>query len=270
MKTRLFKLFALTTSILLMTTSCEGQNRNKSMDNTIASLTPQEEVGKLPEDSESYSAKPGKQITATIDESGLNKKQSVNVGDGERNYYKYDKAALGTVTVTLSDIPESLDDIKNIKLPRGISDIHNTPYLCPALFVCALNQAFVDKEECKAMLNYIGKRGHDINTGVVDAYPSDWSQLYQYKSLPSILSYFEGATKQNKWTPSKPITMKMQLTQYSYTADEFVIRLLIKSAAKASPQYIEIWMEDTDDDGNYDFFYPVNYINLAHSLGVYK
>ena len=119
------------------------------------------------------------------------------------------------------------------------------------------------------MLNYIGKRGHDIHTGVVDAYPSDWSQLFQYKSLPSILSYFEGATKQNGWQPSKPLTIKMQLTKYSYTADDFVVRLQIKSSAKASPQFIEIWMEDTDNDGKYDYYYPTNYLNLAHSLGVY-
>ena len=119
------------------------------------------------------------------------------------------------------------------------------------------------------MLNYIGKQGHDINTGIVDAYPSDWSQLFQYKSLPSILSFFEGATKQNGWQPSKPITMKMELTQYSYTADDFVVRLRIKSGAKASPQFIEIWMEDTDNDGKYDYYYPINYLNLAHSLGVY-
>lgn len=269
MKTRRLTSFIIAASITLTMASCEQQNKSGNIDNSFPSIPMQEDTEGLTDEPDEETGIPGKRITVKIDESKLSKKNTVNVGDGERNYYKYDKAALGTVTVTLSDIPESLDDIKNLVLPRGMKDIHDTPYLAPALFVCALNQAFNNKEECKAMLNYIGRRGHDIETGVVDAYPSDWSQLFQYKALPSILSYFEGATKQNKWTPSKPITMKMQLTQYSYTADEFVIRLLIKSAAKASPQYIEIWMEDTDDDGNYDFCYPTNYINLAHSLGVY-
>ncbi len=270
MKTRLFTFLAFATALAIVTASCNQQQEKGSLNTSIASIIPQEEESEESVSEEGNTAdSPAKKITVKIDDSKLSKKNTVNVGDGERNYYKYDNASLGTVTVTLSDIPETLDDIKNMTLPRGTADIHNTPYLGPALMVCALNQAFRDKEECKSMLNYVAKRGHDINTGVVDAYPSDWSQLYQYKSIPSILSYFEGATKQNNWTPSKPITMKMQLTQYSYTADEFVIRLLVKSAAKASPQYVEIWMDDTDNDGKYDYFYPINYINLAHSLGQY-
>lgn len=268
MKTRLFTLLALTAALAISTTSCNQQKKG-SVNTSIASIIPQEEAEEAVSEDENIADSPAKKITVRIDDSKLSKKNTVNVGDGERNYYKYDNAALGTVTVTLSDIPETLEDIKNMTLPRGTADIHNTPYLGPALMVCALNQAFRDKEECKEMLNYVAKRGHDINTGVVDAYPSDWSQLYQYKSIPSILSYFEGATKQNNWTPKKPLTMKMQLTQYSYTADEFVIRLLVKSAAKASPQYVEVWMDDTDNDGKYDYFYPINYINLAHSLGQY-
>lgn len=260
-------MMVLTGGFLLLAASCESPKQKNSMDNGFANLEEMtsDDAGKYEADAMTS----GKQIRVSIDDSGLDSSQSVNVGDGERNYYKYDRAALGTVSVTLSDIPESLADLKNLQLPNGMKDIHDVPYLCPALMVCALNQAFTDKDECREMLNYIGKRGHDIKTGVVDAYPSDWSQLYQYKSLPSILSYFEGATKQNNWTPSKPVTMKMQLTQYSYTVDDFVVRLQIKSAAKSSPQFIEIWMEDTDNDGNYDYYYPINYINLAHSLGVY-
>lgn len=266
MRTKQITLLTLIFIAWLQMTGCEQQNKKSTMDNGFASLQKQESTI---DDNDADCSQQNKKITATIDVSGLTTDNSVNVGDGERDYYRYDKAALGTVIVTLSDIPETLDDIKNMDLPAGTDDIHDTPYLCPALFVCALNQAFNDKEECKSMLNYIGKRGHDIHTGVVDAYPSDWSQLFQYKSLPSILSYFEGATKPNGWKPTKPLTIKMQLTKYSYTADDFVVRLQIKSSAKASPQFIEIWMEDTDNDGKYDYYYPINYLNLAHSLGVY-
>ena len=34
-------------------------------------------------------------------------------------------------------------------------------------------------------------------------------------------------------------------------------------------QLMKIGLEDTDNDGKYDYYYPINYINLAHSLGVY-
>lgn len=270
MKTKALTLLFIAGLLTLTSAGCDQQdNKCGKTASSVASIQQMEENDEPATENESEAAEPAKKIKVSIDDSGLSNNHSVNVGDGERNYYKYDKAALGTVSVTLSDLPETLADIQNMTLPKGMNDIHDTPYLCPALLVCALRQAFIDKDECKAMLNYIGRKGHDVNTGIVDGYPSDWSQLFQYRAIPSILSYFEGATKQNSWTPSKPITMKMQLTQYSYTADQFVVRLLIKSAAKSSPQYIEMWMEDTDDDGNYDFFYPVNYINLAHSLGEY-
>ena len=270
MNTRPFATLILAVCSLLFMVSCEQQNKTNTMDNGFASMEQQAENGEIAEDSGNSDIQSGKKIIANIDDSDLDNSNSVSVGDGEHDYYKYDHAAIGTVVVTLSDIPQTLAEIKNMELPAGTDDIHDTPYLGPALLVCALNQAFNNMEECRAMLNYIGKKGHDIRTGVVDAYPSDWSQLYQYSSIPSILSYFEGATKQNNWTPSKPITMRLKFTQYSYTADEYVVRLQIKSAAKASPQFIEIWMEDTDGDGKYDYFYPTNYINLAHSLGVYK
>lgn len=209
-------------------------------------------------------------ITIDFDDSGLSKDNVVYVGDGEFDYYKYDKAALGTVTVTLSALPKSLADIKNMKMPKGITDIHDIPYFAPALLVASLIERDADKEEAKSMINFVARNAFDSNQGAADAYASEWNQINQYTDLSAVASYFEGATKENNYTPSSPITLKMQITDYSYTADKDYIRLQIKSSAKSSPQFVSIKMEDKDGDGNYDFFYPTEFMTLAHSLGVYK
>ena len=209
-------------------------------------------------------------ITMDFDDSGLSNDNVVYVGDGEFDYYKYDQAALGNVKVTLSDLPKSVSDIKKMKLPTGMSDIHDIPYFGPALLVAALLERDADKEESKRMINYVARSAFDSNQGAADAYASDWSQINQYSDLSAVATYFEGANKGNDYTPSSPITMNMELTNYSYTADKDYIRLQIKSSQKSSPQFIMIKMEDKDGDGNYDFFYPTEFMTLAHSLGVYK
>ena len=57
-----------------------------------------------------------RQITVGIDDSGLTK-TTVMVGDGEFDYYKYDNAAVGTVKVTLSGLPASVEELKQLQLP---------------------------------------------------------------------------------------------------------------------------------------------------------
>ena len=209
-------------------------------------------------------------INVKIDESGLSK-TTVMVGDGEFDYYRYDDAAVGTVKVTLSALPQTLDELKQLRLPKGMSDLHDTPYLAPALMVAAVNQFFVDRDECKRMINYIGKKYKDISVGAADCYASDWNQLAQYneKYMQAVRSYFKGATQANGYMPGGPFVMEMELNKYSYTADKNCIQLWIKSNIKSSKQEFRVWMLDQDGDGRYDYFYPTTFMTLAHGLGEY-
>jgi len=248
---------------MLVAVGCNNSGNNPTTFSGVGDNTENSE--NLTSDAASANA-----IAIDFDDSGLSKDNVVYVGDGEFDYYKYDKAALGTVTVTLSAMPKSLADIKNMKMPKGVTDIHDIPYFAPALLVAALIERDADKEEAKNMINFVARNAFDSSQGAADAYASDWNQINQYTDLSAVASYFEGATKENNYTPSTPITLKMQITDYSYTADKDYIRLQIKSSAKSSPQFVSIKMEDKDGDGNYDFFYPTEFMTLAHSLGVYK
>ena len=248
---------------MLVAVGCNNSGNNLTTFSVVGDNTENSE--NLTSDAASANA-----IAIDFDDSGLSKDNVVYVGDGEFDYYKYDKAALGTVTVTLSAMPKSLADIKNMKMPKGVTDIHDIPYFAPALLVAALIERDADKEEAKNMINFVARNAFDSSQGAADAYASDWNQINQYTDLSAVASYFEGATKENNYTPSTPITLKMQITDYSYTADKDYIRLQIKSSAKSSPQFVSIKMEDKDGDGNYDFFYPTEFMTLAHSLGVYK
>ncbi|MBR6964151.1 MAG: hypothetical protein IKH86_11080 [Prevotella sp.] len=211
-----------------------------------------------------------RQIIVGIDDSGLTK-TTVMVGDGEFDYYKYDNAAVGTVKVTLSGLPASVEELKQLQLPKGMADLHATPYLAPVLLVAALNQFFVDKDESKRMVNFIAKKYKDTGVGAADYYASEWAQLSQYNEryMQAVRSYFAGATAANGFTPSQPVTMTMELNKYSYTADKNCIQLWIKSSLKASKQELKIWMLDQDGDGRYDYFYPTGFMTLAHGLGEY-
>ena len=260
-----FGLLILCTSLVL--TGCENKDKKVT---TFSGVDNNSAVGNDEDVSEGGNSKANDAISINFDDSGLSNDNVVYVGDGEFDYYKYDKAALGNISVTLSDLPKSVKDLQTMKLPKGMTDIHDIPYFGPALMVAALLERDNDKEEAKRMLNYIARSAFDSSQGAADAYASDWSQINQYSDLSAVATYFEGATKANDYTPSSPITMKIDLTNYSYTADKDYIRLQIKSSQKSSPQFVTIKMEDKDGDGNYDFFYPTEFMSLAHSLGVYK
>ena len=108
-------------------------------------------------------------------------------------------------TFTFDDLPADLDKMRS--MPEAVLD---DPYKTAALTVCALNVYANDRENGKAMLNYLrGPRplsAHDIsflNDRFMDG------QNY----IPR--SYFEGATPQNDYTPSRPYKLTVVSNQYS-------------------------------------------------------
>ena len=104
---------------------------------------------------------------------------------------------IGVVTVTIEDLPTSVEELQKLKLPRGINSISDVPYFYPILLVAAINKMATDKEEAKAMVNFVSKgfsqetimakNYHFPSGGAADTYATDWSQLStQYASYAEL------------------------------------------------------------------------------------
>ena len=189
---------------------------------------------------------------------------------------------IGVVTVTIEDLPTSVEELQKLKLPRGINSISDVPYFYPILLVAAINKMATDKQEAKAMVNFVSKgfsqetimakNYHFPSGGAADTYATDWSQLCtQYASYAEIRSYLDGATKSNSYSPRAPYTMTMELNTSSYSASDWDwFKFYIKSSLKSSQTEFTIWRYDSDKDGRLDSYFTTELMKLAHSVLPYK
>lgn len=218
-------------------------------------------------------------LSVSIDESGLTYEDlTIHLSNGTD--YVYKNAPFGTVSVSIDDLPTSVAELQNLKLPNGMTSIQQSPYLQPILLVAALNQLNYNKDEAKRMVDYIAK---SVNTETRDAqlvhfpgegaatyYATDWSQAMQYKKYDKVRSYLEGAKYANNYTPEqKPYVMKMNITNYSYTADKDYVQLWLTSTQLSSQKPIGIWKYDSNGDGTFDTFWASSFISLLHSIAEY-
>lgn len=218
-------------------------------------------------------------LKVTIDESALTYEDlTIHLGNGAD--YVYQHVPFGTVKVTIDDLPNSVDELKKLKLPAGMTSIHQSPYLQPMLIVAALNELNEDKAEAKKMIDYIvkdtksenrdGMLVHFPGDGVTSLYPAEWSQVDQYKKFDKVRSYLEGAVYDNNYTPeTKPYTMTISITNNSYTADKDCFLLWLTSTQASSKRQLAIWEYDSDNDGKFDTFWSSTYRALLHGLAEY-
>ena len=202
------------------------------------------------------------------------------ITQGEVEHLK--QVPVGVVTVTIEDLPTSVEELQKLKLPRGINSISDVPYFYPILLVAAINKMATDKEEAKAMVNFVSKgfsqetimakNYHFPSGGAADTYATDWSQLStQYASYAEIRSYLDGATKSNSYSPRAPYTMTMELKTSSYSASDWDwFKFYIKSSLKSSQTEFTIWRYDSDKDGRLDSYFTTELLKLAHSVLPYK
>ena len=117
------------------------------------------------------------------------------ITQGEVEHLK--QVPIGVVTVTIEDLPTSVEELQKLKLPRGINSISDVPYFYPILLVAAINKMATDKQEAKAMVNFVSKgfsqetimakNYHFPSGGAADTYATDWSQLStQYASYAEL------------------------------------------------------------------------------------
>ncbi len=202
------------------------------------------------------------------------------ITQGEVEHLK--QVPIGVVTVTIEDLPTSVEELQKLKLPRGINSISDVPYFYPILLVAAINKMATDKQEAKAMVNFVSKgfsqetimakNYHFPSGGAADTYATDWSQLStQYASYAEIRSYLDGATKSNSYSPRAPYTMTMELKTSSYSASDWDwFKFYIKSSLKSSQTEFTIWRYDSDKDGRLDSYFTTELLKLAHSVLPYK
>lgn len=202
------------------------------------------------------------------------------ITQGEVEHLK--QVPIGEVTVTIEDLPTSVEELQKLKLPSDINSISDVPYFYPILLVSAINKMATDKEEAKAMVNFVSKgfsqetimtkNYHFPSGGAADTYATDWSQLStQYASYAEIRSYLDGATKSNSYSPRAPYTMTMELKTSSYSATDWDwFKFYIKSSQKSSQTEFTIWRYDSDKDGRLDSYFTTELLKLAHSVLPYK
>ena len=229
------------------------------------------------DEDDSVTEKNARTLSVTIDESGLTYDDlTIHVNDID---IVHNNVPFGKVKVTIDDLPVSVAEIKKLKLPSGMTSFRQSPYLQPMLIVAALNQMNYNKDNARKMLDYVvksaksenrdGKMVHFPGDDVTTAYPSNWSQINQYKSYDKVRSYLDGANYANNYTPEKPYTMTMTLTNYSYTADPDYVQLWLTSIQLNTPRELGIWKYDSDNDGEYDTYWSSTFMHLLHSIAEY-
>jgi len=135
-----------------------------------------------------------------------------------------------TYTVTLSDIPANLAELKT--LPESAL---KEPQHAAALTVAALCVYPINKEACFEMLNFLhGPRGLSVSD---KQFIADRFRDKDY--VPR--SYFEGATPDNNYEPSLPYTIKFFENPYSrQNIDEGYLTLQVRSGGADSPRQIRL------------------------------
>ena len=217
-------------------------------------------------------------LSISFNDNGLTNTDLITQGEVEH----LKQVPIGVVTVTIEDLPTSVEELQKLKLPRGINSISDVPYFYPILLVAAINKMATDKQEAKAMVNFVSKgfsqetimakNYHFPSGGAADTYATDWSQLStQYASYAEIRSYLDGATKSNSYSPRAPYTMTMELKTSSYSASDWDwFKFYIKSSLKSSQTEFTIWRYDSDKDGRLDSYFTTELLKLAHSVLPYK
>jgi len=139
-----------------------------------------------------------------------------------------DSAGNQTYTVTLHQIPTSLAELQ--AMPEAAL---RQPEHAAALTIAVLCMYPVDRDAALEMLNYLqGPRG-------VTPYDKQFlADRFRDKDyVPR--SYFAGATPQNNYEPSEPLTVSFFENPYSRSQDGYLM-LYVRSGGADSPRQIKL------------------------------
>ena len=133
-------------------------------------------------------------------------------------------------TFTFESLPKNLEELK--ALPEAVLD---DPFKTAALSLCALCAYSEDRAAGTEMLNFL--RGPRPMSPADIAFLND--RLMDGKNYVA-RSYFNGATPENEYTPTKPYTVKVISNQYSELEGGNYMKLLINSGGADSPRSVTL------------------------------
>lgn len=155
------------------------------------------------------------------------------VGDAVRG--AANAAGKQTESFTFKDIPGSLAELQ--ALPECSMD---SPFKTAALTVCALCAYAVNTDAGIEMLNFL-KGPQPLSTMELQFLKDRFMDGKTYVPL----SYFKGATPDNNYTPSEPLTIEVFSNPYSYDNDGYA-RLLIRSGGADTERPITLRKRGSD------------------------
>ena len=133
-----------------------------------------------------------------------------------------------TEKIVFGSMPSSVEEFK--ALPQAAL---STPFETAAMTVLALSCYPQSKELCFEMLNYL--RGPRPLSGMDKQFISD---RFMYKDyVPR--SYFAGATPENDYRPSMPLTVSVSENPHSYEAQGYA-KLFIPSGGADNPRPVQL------------------------------
>lgn len=133
-----------------------------------------------------------------------------------------------TEKFVFASIPQNAEQL--MALPEANLD---SPYKTAALAILSLLMYEKDKETCFAMINAL--RGPQPLSAYDMQFIRDRMNGKEYKAR----SFFAGATVQNNYTPTTPLTTEVSSNPYSFT-EENRATMYIKSSGADSPRQIKL------------------------------
>lgn len=133
-----------------------------------------------------------------------------------------------TETFTFSKVPQSVAELQ--QLPEATLD---SPFKTTALAMLVLMRWEEDQEGCYSMLDFL--RGPDPMSPFAKQFLRDRLTGKAYK----VASFFAGATVENSYKPSLPLTISVSDNPYSYPDDKWAT-LYLKSAGADSVRPVKL------------------------------
>ena len=132
-------------------------------------------------------------------------------------------ASLGNTgrTFTFKSLPQNVEELK--ALPG--SDLTD-PYAVAALTVAALTRYETSIDDCIAMLNYL--KGPEPVSTYEKSFLRD---RFEGRKYYKVMSFFQGSSPSNNYTPSVPYTITVKNNPYSFQDDGWCTLWLHSSGA---------------------------------------
>lgn len=129
---------------------------------------------------------------------------------------------------TFSEIPKNLNELKS--LPEAKLD---SPFKTTALTMLVLCNFGENQEETFAMLDFL--KGPENVSTYEKGFIKERLDGKTYKPF----SYFDGATPENGYTPSKPYSIEVSENPYSFDNENWAV-LWVKSGGGDNPRQIKL------------------------------